>query len=498
MISFGGLASGLDTTAIIKALVAVERYPINLLESQKKTESAKLDLLGTFREHVKALQSAADDLRTTGKFLDFTVSPSKENVASFSATGSAESGSHTLTVLSLAQSDRWAFDGVLDPNVDLAGADGEQLDFTVNGTNYSIAVTQSASSLNEIASEINSLAGDDVTASVVNVGTGSAPDYQLVLASDGTGEEGRITGISSTIAGLVIDGTGPDGGGVAQSANNITVGTNAQAIIDGLQVERATNEFNDVIAGVSITVQAADPADEIAFTVEADKTSIKAKLQAFVDAYNEIIDFSNKQNSYSEESGAGGELFGDSLLRSVRSSINSALFNVSLSVVQNDTEGYSTLSLIGIKSASDGKLSIDDSVFDDKLNANLDAIADLFADTDGFDNGGASEGTPEYYIDLTADSGLADKLYRELDRLFGSVTGPNGTFKALFDSRTEAINKKIDAMNDQIEAKERYLEVFEQNLVSRFAALEELMGGLNAQGDALTAGLASLMNNNNN
>jgi flagellar hook-associated protein 2 len=495
MISFGGLASGLDTAAIIKALVSVERIPINIMEAQKATANSKLELIGTFKGYVQALQSAADDLKTMGDFLDFRVTASKENVAAFSATGEAAAGSHTLTVLSLAQSDRWAFDGVLDPDTDLASADGEQLDFTVNGTAYSIAVTQASSSLNDIASEINDLAGNDATASVVNIGTSSAPDYQLVLASDSTGEDGRITGISSTIAGLIIDGTGPDGNGDAQSTNNITVGTNAQAIIDGLQVERSTNEFNDVIPGVSIDLQAADPTEEISFTVGADTEAIKTKLQAFVDAYNEITSFINGQNDYTEDDGAGGELFGDSLLRSVRRSINSALFDVDIGTILGDTEGFSTLSLIGIKVSSDGTMSIDDTTLDAKLAEDIDAVGDLFADTDGFDNGGAAEGTPEFYIDLTDDSGLADKLSRAIDRMFGSYTGPNGTFKAIFDSRTETINEKISTLDDQIDSKEVYLARFEQTLIDRYAALESLMAMLNAQGAALTNGLAALTNN---
>jgi len=492
MISFGGLASGLDTSSIISALVSVERAPITLLEKQKAAENTKLDLIGTFKGYVKALQTAAGDLRTLDKFNAFTVSASKDNVAAFSASGAAEAGSHTLTVLSLAQADRWAFDGVLDPDTDLAGADGQQLDFTVNGTSYSIAVNQASSSLNEIAAEINELAGDDVTASVVNVGTGSAPEYQLVLASDETGEDNRITGITSTIAGLTIDGTGPDGDGEAQSANNITVGTNAQAVIDGLTVERATNEFNDVITGVSISLEAADPTEEIGFTVTADTEAIKEKLTAFVDAYNEIIEFINEQNSYSEDDGAGGPLFGDSLLGSVKRSINSALFGVDLATVQADSTGFSTLSLVGIKTSSDGVMSIDETLLDAKLAEDIDAFADLFADTDGFDNGGAAQGTSEYYTDTTADSGLADKLYRAIDRMFGSYTNANGTFEALFDARTTSINSKIDSLSDQIDAKQVYLDAFEQNLIDRFAALESLMGQLNSQGDALTSALASL------
>jgi flagellar hook-associated protein 2 len=493
MISFGGLASGLDTGAIIKAMLDVERVPIQILEAQQATEKEKLDLVGSFKELVQALQTAADGLRTTDKFFDFTVNASVENIATFSASGSAQAGTHTLEVQSLAKADRWAFDGVLDPDTDLAGADGEQIDFTVNGTNYSIALLQADSSLNEIASQINSLAGDDVSASVVNVGTDSAPDYQLVLAADETGEDSRITGISSTVAGLTIDGTLPDGAGVAQSANNISVGSNAIAIIDGLTVERTTNDFNGVIEGVDISALATNLGAEMTFTVEADKEAVKEKVEGFVEAYNAVVSFVNTQNTYSEDEGAGGELFGDSLLRSVRTTISNALFKVDTATVIADTEGYSTLSLIGIKSGNDGTLTLDSTTFDDKFAANIDALSDLFVDTDGFDNGGAAEGTPEFYIDTTSDSGLADKLYRSLDLLFGTIPdGSGGSVKALFDARAESLQNAIDTIQDSIDSKQRYLEVYEQTLIDRFAALEELMGGLNSQSAALVSGLASL------
>ncbi len=496
MISFGGLASGLDTNAIIKAMMDVERVPIKILQARQGTEQAKLDLVGTFKDLVKGLQEKADKLRSAEGFYAFTVSSSDESVAAFTAAEGAEAGSHTLEVVSLAQADRWAFDGVLDASTDLATADGQSLDFTANGTSYSIAVTAASSSLSDIASQINDLAGDDVTASVVNVGTESSPSYQLVLSSDETGEDGRITGITSTIAGLGLDATGPDVNGNAQSANNITVGTNAVAIIDGLTVERSTNEFNGVVPGVDITLQS-EGSGETIFTVGADQEAVKAQIQEFVDAYNSVVGFINSQNTYSEDDGAGGELFGDNLLRTVRERINAAIFNVPTATVMADTQGYSTLSLVGIKQSNDGTLSIDSTVFDAKFSENLDALADLFVDTDGFDNAGAAEGTPDYYVDTTADMGIADKLYRALDLMFGSVADTSGgQTDGLFDARTKALQKAIDSMQDSIDRKERYLEVFEENLIRRFAELESLMAGLNGQGAALQNGLVGLTNNN--
>jgi flagellar hook-associated protein 2 len=315
-----------------------------------------------------------------------------------------------------------------------------------------------------------------------------------VLTSKESGVAGRISNISSTVGGLTIDGAGPDANGVAQSADNITVGSNAVAVIDGLQVERTTNEFNDVITGLSLVVEAADPAKTINFSVEADTEAVVSKVEDLVVAYNAIISFVNTQNTYSEDDGPGGPLFGDSLLRQVRSSIDDALFNVPLAVVTADTTGYSTLGLMGFEKENDGKITLDKTKLEEKILGNLEAFADLFVDSDGFDNGGAAPNTPGYYVDTTADSGLAAKLDRAIERMFGTSDGPSGTvLKGLFDAKTQTLNDAIARLNGQIEDKEYYLEKYEASLIQKFAKLEDVMGGLNAKGAALQSALVGLI-----
>ena len=116
---------------------------------------------------------------------------------------------------------------------------------------------------------------------------------------------------------------------------------------------------------------------------------------------------------------------------------------------------------------------------------------DLFADTDGFDNNGAAPNTPEFYIDTTEDTGLMDRLVREIDQMFGSSATQIDGFEVqgIFDVREEAIRGAIERYGDQIERREDRLVRYEETLVLRFARLEELMGGLNAQGAALTNAL---------
>lgn len=488
-ITFSGLGSGIDSAAIINALLAVERVPIEQLEDRKSADQKKIDLIGTFRGLVDTLRTKANALGALDSLLAFKVTSSVDGLANFSASGAAQAGTHTLEVQSLATTDRWAFDGVTDPDADLATVDGQAVSFTYDGVNYSAPVNAADSSLNEIASAINSAAPDGVTASVVNAGTSGNPSWQLVLTAQETGEDFRIENLTSTVAGLVVDGTGPDANGVAQSTNNISVGLNAVAIIDGLTVERTSNDFSDVIAGVSISLLDAQPGTTAQFTVEPDKAAVKGKIKEFVNAYNEVTKFISKQNSYDEEKGAGGPLFGDNALATIQRTLRTALFGQSAAQVAADTSGYGSLRLLGVESTGDGTLKINDKVMDAKMDADLDAFADFFADRDGFDNNGAPIGTDRYYFDVTADTGFGDDLARALDSVIKSYGDQNGQFyKGVFEARVESLNANIKTYNSRIDQREVRIEKLQAQLVARFAALESTMARLQSQSAYLSAG----------
>lgn len=487
-ITFSGLGSGIDSASIINALLAVERVPIEQLESRKSADQKKIDLIGTFRGLVDTLRTKANALGSLSGLLAFKVSSSVEGIANFSASGSAQAGTHTLDVQSLATTDRWAFNGVSDPDADLATVDNQAVSFTYDGVVYSAPVTAANSSLNEIASAINTAAPDKVRASVVNSGTSGAPSWQLVLTAQDTGEDFRISGLASTVAGLTINGAGPNGAGVAQSTNNISVGLNAVAIIDGLTIERTSNDFSDVIEGVSISLLDAQPGTSVQFTVEPDKSAVKGKIKEFVDAYNEVSKFVSKQNTYDEEKGAGGPLFGDNALSTIQRTLRGVLFGQSVDQIAADTAGYGSLRLLGVESSGDGTLKINDKVMDAKMDQDLDAFADFFADRDGFDNGGAAVGTSRYYFDTTADTGFGDDLARAIDAVVKNYGDQNGQFyKGVFDARVESLTANIKTFTSRIEQRELRIEKLQTQLVARFAALESTMARLQSQSASLGA-----------
>lgn len=492
-IGIGGLASGLDTNAIVQKLVQLESLPIAQLETKRQGQVDKQSAINKLKSLIKDLQNKAKAVSKQADFLSWDVKASKEGVATFSANGNATATSHSLEVTRLASVDRWAFDGVSDPEAERATGPGQTLSFDVGGETFVIEATQGESSLNDIAAAINTAASDYVRATVVNTGTESSPSYKLVMTAKSSGEEGRITNITNGIGGLVIDATPPTAEGETSSRSNLTVGNNAQALVDGLLVERTTNEFTGVIEGITFTAQGTNVDEPITFSATANKTAIKKKVQDLVDSYNAVINFANTQNTYTEEVGTGGVLFGDSVLSSVRSSISKALFDVPLDQVTGDTSGYATLSIVGIKSNSDGTLTIDSSKLDDKLDGDLQAFANLFVDTDGFDNGGAEPNTPGYYTDTTADSGLADKLNRSIERMFATTQGPGGTaLRGLFDSRLDTISKAIRTIDKDLVNKRAFVDRYENDLIQKFARLERTMGQLNSQGAGFAAAIAGL------
>ena len=453
-IQFGGLASGLDTDAIIRALVAVRSRPITLLERQRDADKERITQIGLLEDLVEKLEDKAQELTKLGGFFEYSVEPADPDVVTLNVTGNVTPGAHNVTVNSLASAARYTFDTVppvTDPDADQFGAG--QISFTYEGTAYTVDVAAN-SSLNDIAAAVASQAGEAVSVSVVNVGPSSSPDHQLVLTGLDTGAEFDLVGLTA-------------GAGIGLGTpTNLTTASNAEIVVDGLTVQRSSNLFDNVLEGLSITALAAG--ESTSFTAAIDVEGTRDALQGFVDAYNEVIEFINGQSTFSEENGPSGILFGDRILRSVSSTLHGALFTPDLQTVLNDPSGYSTLGLVGIDLQDDGTLEIDADKLEEKLAGDPEAFAALFTDL---------------------SSGVLVELDEALDDLLGGVTlsGSGETLDSIFTGRRKALGSIISSIDDQVERLQYNLERYEESLVLRFANLEQVLGGLNSQSAFLAA-----------
>ena len=101
-IAFAGLATGLDTAAIVSQLVEIRRQPIYRLESRKQGFQNEISSLGTLKAKLLALQEAAQNLDTSGEFNSLQATSSNEDALGVTASSNASPGSYEIIVNSRA------------------------------------------------------------------------------------------------------------------------------------------------------------------------------------------------------------------------------------------------------------------------------------------------------------------------------------------------------------------------------------------------------------
>lgn len=111
-ISFGGLASGLDTNSIIEQLISVAERPITLAARQRTTIENKSAAIGKVASALSALQARVQTLNTSNTFRNRIASvlaaTADANKVSVTAQPGAAVGGFTLSVTALATATRVA------------------------------------------------------------------------------------------------------------------------------------------------------------------------------------------------------------------------------------------------------------------------------------------------------------------------------------------------------------------------------------------------------
>lgn len=469
-ISFGGLASGLDTKAIISALVAVEQRPITQLQAKKTSLTKQKSLFGDLKGLLDKLTTASKALQKTTDFLAMKAVSSDENVLTASASSTATPGSYTLTVESLATAQVNASTGSASPTTEFLNGSNPPTagEFFINiGGNQWLVTTDDTPSLQEIAASINDTASTNdlgIRAEVVDTGNtqnGGANRYQLVVRATEAGLDGgfslTFSDGNSELSDLLDD----------VNTNRIADAANAHLKLNGIDIYRSSNTVSDVIAGVTLDLKAVSaqpvtngPRTPLTVTISTDAEETSKKIESFVEAYNAVVDFFATQNKVDGEGKASGPLFGDVTLRSIRSSLRTV---VGSQVDGTGNEAYQMLSQIGVTSDKDGKLTFNRSKFEEALSTDESAVAKIFTES---------------------THGIATRLDTQIDLYTDGVDG-------LIKTRTDGFDRQVKNTSDRIEQAERRLELYQKQLEVKYANLESLLSKLQSQGGGLS-GLANL------
>lgn len=452
-ITFGGLASGLDTKSIIAALVSVEGQKVTLLQNQQSGYKDQITAYDSLLAKLNTLQTALAKISDPGQFNAFAAHLSAGGDAFLTATtqGTAHAGSYQVAVQTLAQSSYLRSDGFADANASL-GLTGT-LDLQVGTTTTSITVDSSNDSLFGIRDAIRA-SGAAVDATVIFDGT----QYHLEL-------RGRDTGVKNAVT-LTAQPSATNPGGPLLNLSQIRAASDAAFQIDGQNYTSSSNTVTGAIEGVTLQLDNAQAAGAapINLTVAPSTDTIQQQIQDFVNAYNGVMSFLNDQSAPRASSDDPVKpLSGESALVSLRISFGSVL-----SSSTSFATAYQTLSSIGITSQNDGTLSFDTSKFQTAIAADVDGVNKLLTDP---------------------TQGLGQKLLAAVKLRTDAV---NGTVHL----REDSIHDQISNLDDRIKDAQNALDAYQQSLVTKFAAYETLIGQLKSQGDALSAFAVSQSNLN--
>lgn len=430
-ISFGGLATGLDTAALIDAFVGIEDARAGALEGEQAATRQQQAVVQDISEAVEALAEAAEGLDSAEEIRVLSATSTSDQIK---VTGSSDAlqGVYDISVTNLARAETSRSFGFADDAAGVLGGAGT-LSITSGADTVDVAYDDTMS-LTDLAQAIND-SDAEVSASVLFDGT----VHRLQVTSQETGlanalsftDSGGLTGLDAVTAEVV-------------SAED------AEFTIAGTAVTRASNVVDDAIAGVTLELLAEGVTDA-RIDVKADPEAITEKMQSYVDALNAVTSQIQRQLTLVGDEAPEGSLFGDRTLQMLQRDIN------------NITSGFfgpdnARLADFGLEVNQQGEFDFDAEAFTAAVAGGTEDLENLFV---------GDTGLQAAFVDLS-------------DRYTDSIDG-------VLAVKDDALQDLVDRLDDRITRIEDGASRLRDRLTSQFTNLEERIAEINAQGNQLLA-----------
>jgi flagellar hook-associated protein 2 len=446
--SLGGLASGMDTQAIVEQLVSLERQPIYRYEDEISQIEKKKGAWRDINSRISKLSDKLTDLKFSSTFNSKNAVSSNEDIVTATAGNNSAESTYDISVSNLAKVHRISSGQQTDSTSDL-GYNGT---ININGTDINI---ESVDSLNDIRDTINNIDSLGAEASII--------DDTLVLESTTTGTD-SVLSISDTTGTVFQDLGVLDADGTTIS-NELQAAENAQLSINNIDIESQSNIIDQAVESMSFELKSLGTVN-VEITKNTDKT--KEAVQAFVDQYNSVMDFIDSKSNYNAEEDESAVLQGDGTLMRLQSKLRQGVMD------RINTGGnLSHVSELGISIDRDGVMSLDSDKLTEALNDDSVAVAKFFnaeSSEDGFD-------------------GLARRLDGYADQLIQTNTGVIPSRISSFNDRIKTLNESIEDVEDRVQmARDRYMQ--------QFTAMETALSDMQQQQSWMSNQLSSLGNTN--
>ena len=403
-----GVGSGLDTTALIQALVDADSAPQKeSLDRDEEDTEAKISALGMLKSNLQSFNNILENIKSSDStgFKGFSSSTTK---ATLTANGS-EAGatidssltitnlasSHTLTGPSYSAFTNTVGSGSLTINFGTWSADptsGGGQTHTANSLDSITVNTTSTTTLTQLRDLINNAASDsdndgkqDVLASVIYDGT----NYMLMLKSEsGASNEMKVTATSNLAN--TVNNVSYNYNATTSNMNQRVAGTNSAFSVDGISMTRESNSISDLFDGFTLDLFATS-SDTITLRSSVDLDNITDLLSSYVSTYNDILGSldelsTNPNNLDNDDIPEAGALNGNSLIMSIKTQLRS----LSSMAIKGYEGGPYYLANMGIKTLRDGSLSLDRDALKKQFNFDPDSIHAFFRNQLKTDNSNIS------------------------------------------------------------------------------------------------------------
>ena len=469
-ITFGGLASGLDTNHMIDQLVQLERAPIVRKEKRIEELGRVKDAWRDINMRLRHLRDKLQGLLQQDNFRSMLARSTDESLVSATAGNRAEPATYQLQVSQVAVHHTLAMEH--DIQATLGKGVGQALglsgkfsikDLKSDGNESVDIEVKATDSLTAIKNKIND-ADVGVTASIFA--------GHLMLKSDKSGTENEIVITGDPVL---------DPLGLAQ----IEAAKDAEFTVNGIGFVRSSNAVDDLVDDVTFHIIKVTE-DPVTIQVGPHIERSVEAMAAFVEQYNSVNDYMREKLEKREEGTKGsarGLLQGDTTLmkieRSLRTLINSPVANSRY----QDEEGnwqqkqYYSLSSLGVMTIDKaGYLQFNEAKLATALQDDPEGVFSLMQyelkDEDGF-------GTGQF-------SGVAVELDNYLKRLLVNDQDSQGRpLRAVATQQEASVQRRIDELHRRIEVREERLIRYEERLIRQFTAMEKYISMMQSQSQEL-------------
>ena len=432
-VTFNGSSTyAADLQQTITHAVDIASIPLNQLNRNVSALQAQSTEIGYLQNGFVMLQNAIKSVTTGVNGGGLSASVSDDTIASANLNSSAavSAGTYSLNVINAGSPttsvSNTGLPTVADPSTTSISTSGTYT-LSVNGSTFT--VKPSTNSLNALAQAINT-SGAGVSATVINLGSPSAPSYTLSLQSTALGN----------IPIQLNDGT-------QDLLTTLSTGTPAQYQVNGQPATPISSSSSTITLAPGLTVNLIHTG-QTTITVAEDSSAATTAISSFITAYNATVD-----ELATNHGTAGGPLSGQGIVFSLGQTLRD------LVGVTGGTGSVKSLADLGIAFDGTGHLSFD--------KAQFSSIAD------------AKPGDLASFLGTGKGSGFLASASNIIDGITNATNG-------LFQAQQATIQNRITADNQEISDTQDRITTMQNQLTAQMSAADALLSKLQSQVSFMT------------